>query len=152
MSKSHSGRQRSLEVRAKMAAAQAARRARERAARGGGGGAVGSDGGAGSFTNQQSSAAAASAPQLRAGLAREAAVIELARLRQQVAGWMEGYERSHGRQPSLPETAELNPDIYRAFVRYVALRDSLRSSGGGGGSGMSGRAGSGPVREPGGRP
>ncbi len=51
-------------------------------------------------------------------------------------------------------TAELNPDMYRAFVTYVALRDSLRSGGGGGiGSSISsGKAGSGPVREPGGRP
>ncbi len=74
-------------------------------------------------------AGGATAPPLAAALEREAAVIELSRLRQRVFGWMDAYEAQHGRKPSLPETAEVAPDIYRAFVRYVGLRDMLRRSG-----------------------
>lgn len=42
--------------------------------------------------------------QLSKGLAREKAVIELTRLRQEVFGWMDAYEAKHGRKPSLAET------------------------------------------------
>jgi hypothetical protein len=78
-------------------------------------------------------------------LAREAAVIELSRLRQVVFKWMGAYEREHGRKPSLPETADINPDIYRAFVRYVGLREMLRGNSSGAlAAGAGGVAGAGP--------
>ena len=81
---------------------------------------------------------------------------------------MAAYEATHGRKPSLPETADLNPDMYRAFVRYVALREMLRGGGGGGtgggsaggdsgtgsgsGGGGAGRAAGGPLPGAEGRP
>ena len=34
----------------------------------------------------------------------------------------------HGRKPSLAETAEGDPEIYKAFVRFVGLREMLRGS------------------------
>jgi hypothetical protein len=99
-----------------MAAGQQRRRQRERVARLAAGGA----------------APPAPAPQLSKELSREKAVMELSRLRQVVFGWMADYEAAHGRKPSLPETAEINPDIYKAFVRYVGLREMLRAPSGDG--------------------
>ena len=94
-----------------MAAGQQRRRQRERAARLAAGG----------------GAPHAPAPQLSKELSREKAVMELSRLRQVVFEWMAEYEAAPGRKPSLPEPAEINPDIYKAFVRYVGLREMLRA-------------------------
>lgn len=115
--------------------------------------------------------------QLDAALARERAVIEMSRLRQEVFDWMQvrleqgvlcaqpwscsrsadqrrlaaaasrlpsqashhtralprdptlqAFEDTHGRKPTLPETAEASPAVYERFVRYMALRDALRSA------------------------
>lgn len=108
----------SPETLAKMAAGQQRRRQRERTARGEdavGGPAAGLP-------------AAPPAPQLNEALARERAVIELSRLRQEVFAWMRAFEEQHGRKPTLPETADINPPIYQKFVRFMALRDALRAS------------------------
>ncbi|KAL4860208.1 hypothetical protein ACK3TF_000398 [Chlorella vulgaris] len=130
MSRSHKGRMCSPKVRRNMAAGQQARRARERAARGGA---------------AQNVRSGSPQPRLSEELAREAAVIELSRLRQVVFKWMSAYEREHGRKPSLPETADINPDIYRAFVRYVGLREMLRGNSSGAlAAGAGGVAGAGP--------
>ncbi|KAL4419286.1 hypothetical protein ABPG77_008336 [Micractinium sp. CCAP 211/92] len=106
------------EVRQNMAAGQRRRRERERRAR------TAAAGGAGAAGAQ----AAQAAQQLSEDLAREKAVIELSRLRQVVFGWMSEFQAQHGRQPSVQETQERNPVVYRAFVRYVGLRDMLRGA------------------------
>ena len=116
-----------------MAAGQQRRRERERRERAG----AGSVGLTGTHQAQQ-------AQQLNENLERERAVIELSRLRAVVGRFMAEFEVQHGRKPSMQEAAEAEPDVYRAFVRYVGLREMLRrgvapdssgASGGGGGGG-----------------
>ncbi|KAL4424091.1 hypothetical protein ABPG75_001392 [Micractinium tetrahymenae] len=141
MSLSHTGRKHSPEARLKMSAGQRRRRERERRARAAAAGPASVAGG-------QAQQAQQAAQQLSQDLAKEKAVIELSRLRQVVFGWMSEFQAQHGRQPSVQETQELNPVVYRAFVRYVSLRDMLRGAGAVPGSGSSGGTVAGTAPQP----
>jgi hypothetical protein len=58
----------------------------------------------------------------------EKAVIEVTALRRQLTAWMDAYEKKFGRKPDLTEASETHPLVYGRFVRYVALRELVRTS------------------------
>jgi len=58
----------------------------------------------------------------------EKAVIEVTSLRRQLTAWMDAYEKKFGKKPDLSEASETHPLVYGRFVRYVALRELVRTS------------------------
>lgn len=58
----------------------------------------------------------------------EKAIIEVTALRRQLTAWMDAYENKFGRKPDLTEASETHPLVYGRFVRYVALRELVRTS------------------------
>ena len=65
----------------------------------------------------------------------ERAVAELSALRAEVAAWISAFSaRSGGLAPPRAD-AERSPQIYRKFIRFIALQDFVRSARGGGGGG-----------------
>jgi hypothetical protein len=67
-------------------------------------------------------------PVILNSLELEKAVIEVTALRRQLTAWMDAYEKKFGRKPDLTEASELSPLVYGRFVRYVALRELVRTS------------------------
>ncbi|PRW61143.1 Prenylated rab acceptor PRA1 isoform A [Chlorella sorokiniana] len=115
MSCTHSNR--SPEVRAKMAAAQQRRRERERAQRE-----------AGAASGLQPGSTALPPAWLNEGLARERAVIEMSRLRRELAAWLPEFEAQYGRV-SVAELERTNPAMYQKYVRFTNLRNAIRQWG-----------------------
>eukprot|EP00887_Chlorella_sp_A99_P002400 scaffold10.g2400.t1 len=59
-------------------------------------------------------------------LVRDKAVMEMAALKGVINDWMEQYEQRHGHKPELSDAAAGSPEVYRAFMRLVALREMLQ--------------------------
>lgn len=69
-----------------------------------------------------------SAENLTQEIAREKAVVEMQELRRELAKWMQEYEALHGVKTTIEQVSTSNPDMYRKFVRFVALRELIRQS------------------------
>lgn len=62
----------------------------------------------------------------------EKAVLELGGLKREIAAWLRVWYSNHSplTKPTLEDAAEASPEIYAAFVRYVALMDFVRNTNG----------------------
>lgn len=65
----------------------------------------------------------------------ERAVAELSGLRAEVAAWISAFSAASGGVAPTRADAERSPQIYRKFIRFIALQDFVRSARGGGGGG-----------------
>ncbi|KAK9810252.1 hypothetical protein WJX72_007332 [[Myrmecia] bisecta] len=61
-------------------------------------------------------------------LLMEKAVAELVALRREVQHWMNRYEQQYGAKPVMEDAAQHAPHMYKKFVRYITLRDFVRSN------------------------
>ena len=62
----------------------------------------------------------------------ERAVAELSGLRAEVAAWISAFSAASGGVAPTRADAERSPQIYRKFIRFIALQDFVRSARGGG--------------------
>jgi len=65
----------------------------------------------------------------------ERAVAELSSLRAEVSAWISAFAAASGGRTPTRADAERSPQVYRKFIRFIALQDFVRSARGGGGGG-----------------
>ena len=61
----------------------------------------------------------------------ERAVAELSALRSEVSAWISNFSAASGGRTPTRADAERSPQIYRKFIRFIALQDFVRSARGG---------------------
>lgn len=69
----------------------------------------------------------------------ERAVAELSSLRAEVSAWISAFAAASGGRTPTRADAERSPQVYRKFIRFIALQDFVRSARGGGGGRGNGR-------------
>lgn len=62
-------------------------------------------------------------------LVAEGAMVELVAIKREIMTWLDAYAARHGKRPPLSLVADINPGIYRKFVRMMRLTDYVRAKG-----------------------
>eukprot|EP00210_Caulerpa_lentillifera_P005485 g5245.t1 len=60
-------------------------------------------------------------------LVMEKAILELTSLRRDVALWLDQWYSKHEHKPTLEDVAENSPEVHNKFIRFIALREFIRS-------------------------